>query len=241
MTLKNDPPMREHLSQRKLNRELFDAARAGKSSDVAALIAGGADPLDHQAGVNCMTPLMAALESGSIKAVEMLIPISNTNATTASGMTALMLASSDGWVEAARLLLPVSDLSLVDRAAFSPLMHAAYSSLYSAHPNRHERAAACCALLAPATPLPNAENANGNTALSLAAEEGSVLTIQALLPHLRPTQAQAAAARQAALTYNNFAAADFIASWELSEMEHAALADMTCVPELGAQKRKQAL
>jgi len=64
---------------------------------------------------------MLAARKGKEKSVELLIPVSDVNATNQNGDTALMLAIKNGRDQMAELLIPVSDVKATNNAGQTAL------------------------------------------------------------------------------------------------------------------------
>jgi ankyrin repeat protein len=86
--------------------ELVLAAREGRSGDIAAQVARGADPDRYDSGPNRWTPLLHAVHKNQLASVRALIAAgANVDRPAPNGLTPLMLAASQGEEEIVRELL----------------------------------------------------------------------------------------------------------------------------------------
>lgn len=97
--------------QSKLNESLALAATAGDVSELARLLALGADPM-----ADASRPLFDASRKGHVECVRLLIPVSNTKALDSRALRGAALA---GHAECVRLLAPVSNSSDDEFAALT--------------------------------------------------------------------------------------------------------------------------
>jgi hypothetical protein len=97
--------MRAQRRQTELDRDLWQAAYDGNAKKVADLLERGADPKKPNSGASDSTPLMAAAQSASLEALEMLLPHNEVDQKDAHGTTALMWAAYACRPEAIKSLL----------------------------------------------------------------------------------------------------------------------------------------
>lgn len=154
---------------------LLTAIYESREDFALSLIAKIADPaiLDDASNAGMRAPLMAAASCGSARVLEALLPWANPHRRDKRGRTALMLAAGGGRSECASRLVAASDLSATDYSGCTALMHAVASE-------NHELVEMLAALCSDETIAHMAE-ADGCTALSMAAEMGNAACVEALL------------------------------------------------------------
>lgn len=149
---------------------LFQAARRDDAAALALAFKKAGPETRNAVG---RTPLMWAAEHGSTKCVQLLIPISELNATTLHSNTALSLAAHFGFDECVRLLLEAqADAGIADTAGHTPLMSAAIQDRVD-----------CLKLLFPVSDHA-ALNKQGRGILAVAAAAGSGEALRFLLPRM---------------------------------------------------------
>lgn len=143
-----------------LNNQLAFSAFTGDHTQLALLLAQGADP--------CLTnsqPLALAAHNGHAECVKLLVPVSDPKTRNSE---ALRRSAENGHAECVRLLIPVSDPKTNDSAP-----------LFSAAAEGH---AECVRLLIPASN----PKARDSYALCLAASNGHLECIRLLIPESDP-------------------------------------------------------
>lgn len=159
-----------------IQHSLFLSARLGDALKLRSALDAGADP--RLTGRHGMTPLLMASERGSAECIEILMPLSDLNATTQDGFTALMLAAERGNARSAKAFLAAgADPSRVDDHGHNALMLAAREG----HPS-------CVELLLPVSDL-SLRNSQGFTALNIASfaeNEEDATAFKLLLPRSDP-------------------------------------------------------
>ena len=154
--LLDETDKRSAMPHREIDQELVDAAEAGASAKVSALLAKGAAPM-----CDSSQALQLAAKNGHVECVKLLLPVSDPQA---DEWYALRAAAHAGHVECVRLLLPMSDAKARDSQALR----------YAAHYGHVE----CVRMLLPASDA----KAGESLALRLAALNGHAECVRLLLP-----------------------------------------------------------
>jgi len=144
-----------------LDQALLNAAGQGRASDLAPLLASGANPSAKRPH-DLKTAFLKAAESGRVDCLEILLPLSDTKTRDSSGRTALMLAAAGANLDAVRFLLPLCDADAVCHKGRTALQHATHTDSFDRE--------VVVRVLAPATQAIDQIGKNGKTALHQAVE-----------------------------------------------------------------------